>query len=101
MKEDLHKTQLVAPDIREGFLSCRVASGGAGADGPLRGLLLGLLFGVPGPAVHHVQGRTLLLHWTVSSLRRYQLSLTMRRKLLWKKRDHLKRSCCLDSNLLF
>lgn len=76
-KEGLHKMPLVAPEIRGGFLFCRVASGGAGADGPLRGLLLGLLFGVPGPALHHVQGRTLLLHWTVSSLRRYQLSLTM------------------------
>lgn len=76
-EEELHKMQLVAPEIRGGFLFCRVASGGAGADGPLRGLLLRLLFGVPGPALHHVQGRTLLLHWTVSSLRRYQLSLTM------------------------
>lgn len=55
----------------------RVASGGAGPDGPLRGLLLGLLFGVPGPALHHVQGGTLLLHRTVSSLRRYHRSVTM------------------------
>lgn len=50
------------------FSLLRVASGSSGLDGPLSGLLLSFLLGLPGSAVHHVQGRTLLLHWTVSSL---------------------------------
>lgn len=47
----------------------RLASGSAGPDGPLCGLLLCLLFGVSGSTLHHVQGWTLLLHWALSSLR--------------------------------
>ena len=48
----------------------RLAPVRAGADGSVGGLLLHLLPGVPGPAVHHVQGGSLLLHWPLSGLRR-------------------------------
>lgn len=46
----------------------RVAPGSAGPDGPVGGLLLRLLLGVPGSTFHDVQGRTLLLHRPVSSV---------------------------------
>ena len=48
----------------------RLAPVRAGVDGSVGGLLLHLLPGVPGPAVHHVQGGSLLLHWPLSGLRR-------------------------------
>lgn len=46
----------------------RMAPGSAGLNGSLSGLLIGLLPGVPGSAVHHVSGRSLLLHRIVSNL---------------------------------
>lgn len=54
-----------------------MATGSAGTDGPLGGLCLSLFFGVFGSTVHHVQGWTLLFHWAVSNLRRYQWSVIM------------------------